>query len=838
MKKQLIFVAGFFLLGSGELWTQGANPVPQAIALSPSSVEAGGGGFILTVDGSSFVSGSIVRWNGLDRPTSFVSPMRLTASISAADIASPATISITVFNPPPGGGTSGVKFIKIFPACGQLLHSYKGVSAFSNGIDQGSGKSCGGVNGQFGSQYQCVEYVRRFYSQALGTDTSRWRGNGGTYYNTASTKGLIAVPNGGPARPYPDDILVFSGNNFGHVAVIIDVSANSVDLIEENWSPTGRATVPLTSGGSSYSLASRGSYQVIGWLRRPQAILTIETPTCPKGTSCTGPQGTVFDFEGMGFTPNGSVRRFLEDSTGTLTELAPVLVAQPAGQLSWSFDSCTAASGTFLIVAVDETTGRITNKVSEIITPGSCVPPPPPAPAIAVTPPSFDFGNVNIGSPRQSTFTITNTGTALLTVNSISVSAGDFALDTSSFPNPPFDINAGDGQAFQISFAPTVVGLRQATVTITSNATTSPTAVNVTGTGAVAPSGFVATGNLNIPRAFHTATLLSDGRVLIAGGFTTDNFHPIADAEIYDPANGTFTLTGSLNVARWGHSAVPLDDGRVLIVGGNTACCSPFYVAQTEIYDAATGQFTFGPSLPEGRGGAAASVVPLVKLQDGSVLVIGGFRPDICGIPTETVFRIDAQATSISNLGAPLLIPHGGPTTVATLLKTGEILVTSAKGNCFVADPGPPYSELYDPVGNTSRLTAGDILTQRVAFGAVLLNDGRYVLVGGTNSLGMFLPMEVYNPLAEIFTNTNDMTFLATDVVGVLLPDGRALFTGNTVSPFGALLDPASLSFTEVFPGVPTRRFHTLTRLQDGRVLLAGGEVAGATTTSAELFFP
>ena len=77
---------------------------------------------------------------------------------------------------------------------------------------------------------------------------------------------------------------------------------------------------------------------------------------------------------------------------------------------------------------------------------------------------------------------------------------------------------------------------------------------------------FTPTGDMTVPRAFPTATLLPDGRVLIAGGWNGSN--AVASAEIYDPASGTFTPTGDLTAAREGNTATLLSDGRVLITGG------------------------------------------------------------------------------------------------------------------------------------------------------------------------------------------------------------------------------------------------------------------------------
>ena len=86
-------------------WTS-VNPVPTIITLSPSSATAGGAAFTLTVYGTNFVNDSVVRWNGSDRTTTFVSTTQLTATITMGDIATVGTYPVTVFNPTPGGGIS------------------------------------------------------------------------------------------------------------------------------------------------------------------------------------------------------------------------------------------------------------------------------------------------------------------------------------------------------------------------------------------------------------------------------------------------------------------------------------------------------------------------------------------------------------------------------------------------------------------------------------------------------------------------------------------------------------------------------------------------------------
>src|SRR5450432_1993526 len=110
---------------------------------------------------------------------------------------------------------------------------------------------------------------------------------------------------------------------------------------------------------------------------------------------------------------------------------------------------------------------------------------------------------------------------------------------------------------------------------------------------AQSPGKFVPTGNLNAPRISHTATLLHDGRVLIAGGSTIDET-PINSAELYDPSAGTFSPTANMIVSRDGHTATLLLDGRVLITGGYTV---GDVGTNAELYDPATGAFTLTGSM-------------------------------------------------------------------------------------------------------------------------------------------------------------------------------------------------------------------------------------------------
>ena len=139
-----------------------------------------------------------------------------------------------------------------------------------------------------------------------------------------------------------------------------------------------------------------------------------------------------------------------------------------------------------------------------------------------------------------------------------------------------------------------------------------------------ATSGFQPTGSMAMPRAFHAAALLADGRVLVTGGFVAVDGSTTTSAEIYDPSTGHFGPAGAMQVAREGHSAILLTDGRVLVLGGTTVS------GATDVYEPTAARWSPGPIL---QPAWTASTVTL--LATGRVLVFGG--EDAQGFPVSTV---------------------------------------------------------------------------------------------------------------------------------------------------------------------------------------------------------
>jgi hypothetical protein len=205
------------------------------------------------------------------------------------------------------------------------------------------------------------------------------------------------------------------------------------------------------------------------------------------------------------------------------------------------------------------------------------------------------------------------------------------------------------------------------------------------------------TGSLNAPRAFHTATLLTNGTVLVADGsdFSSGNSDPtLASAEIYDPATGTWTLTGSMSQPRESHTATRLSNGKVLVAGGSSLLGSVFPTS-TELYDPATGKWS--PTLPlvSGRRDHIAALLPC-----GKVLIAGGFNTSDTGPSTELYDPLSAVAATPFMLTQPVKLPTGAfqftfrntPGLNFTVLSTADLAVQvgnwTSSGDATEVSPG------------------------------------------------------------------------------------------------------------------------------------------------------
>jgi hypothetical protein len=271
----------------------------------------------------------------------------------------------------------------------------------------------------------------------------------------------------------------------------------------------------------------------------------------------------------------------------------------------------------------------------------------------------------------------------------------------------------------------------------------------------VASGTFSATGSMSVARNNPTATLLSDGKVLVAGGGG-------ASAEVYDPSTGTFSPTGSMTGVRTDYTATLLQSGKVLVAGGRDSSKNVLNTA--EIYDPATGMFTLTGTLRAARALHTASLVAT-----GKVLIVGG--TDANG-SLATAELYDATTGTFDGTGnmAAARTSHR-----ATLLANGKVLITGGSDGAPLAT-----AELYDSThGGFSPVSS--MIIGRQNHSATLLPNGT-VLVAGGGTPGFSYTAELYDPRSGTFTQTGSMQFARSPVLAVSLEDGRVLVTGGFVN--------------------------------------------------------
>lgn len=252
---------------------------------------------------------------------------------------------------------------------------------------------------------------------------------------------------------------------------------------------------------------------------------------------------------------------------------------------------------------------------------------------------------------------------------------------------------------------------------------------------------------------------LDSGKVLIAGGFSSDR-QSLASTEIYDPATKDFSFGPSMITARQSHSATRLPDGRILIAGGFDGD----YLDNAEIYDPKTNRFSSTGKLGTPSGHQA------VLLNNGKVLLAGGVGTGWTFLASAEIF--DPRTNTFSATGS-MTTPRESHT--ATLLSNGQVLIAGGHQG--------RRSEMRStrPQNCTSEkgaFSAGPNLNvRRHKHDAVTLHDGRVLIAGGADerdSRGAYKSTEVYDPVSKSFQAIADMNLARYKLQGtsVLLKDG------------------------------------------------------------------
>ena len=326
---------------------------------------------------------------------------------------------------------------------------------------------------------------------------------------------------------------------------------------------------------------------------------------------------------------------------------------------------------------------------------------------------------------------------------------------------------------------------------------------------------WTATGPLLTGRAYHTATLLSNGKVLAAGGVVVTNLFTtvmLSSAELYDPVAGTWSSAGLMTTGRVYHTATLLASGKVLVTGGSNGTN---VLASAELYDPLAGTWTLTGSMNTRRFNHAATLLP-----NGMVLVTGGNNGSVTLSSAELYDPGSETWTAAHSLGTARY-SH-----TATLLQDGTVLVAGG-GNSTVALTG---AERYQPISNTWT-SAGAMATSRQEHTATLLRDGRVLVAGGSQIISSTATAELYDPNANTWTTTGSLATDRADHTATLRPDGRVLVAGGFQAGFNTI----PLSSVEVFDPTAgtwaasdsmnnTRYGHTATLLTNGEVMVAAGQ--------------
>jgi hypothetical protein len=665
-------------------------------------------------------------------------------------------------------------------------------------------------------------------------------------------------------------VVTINGQNFGATIAENAVTFNGKSATVTAASPTQlKATVPAFAGTGLVSVTVKGktaSYSQFTYVWPTPVITTLDPGSGAAGSIVTLngnnffdgiPANNVVKFNGktavvnsatqtlikavvpadagtgvvtvtvQGSTGNGPTFTYIDTSTPTITNYDPssgkagdlIAIAGTnfstvTGNNSVKFNGLSAtvtqASATLLnvTVPVGATTGAITVTVG----------------TKTATGPLF---TVIDDSPTITSFTPTSGPVS----TGVTITGTHFGSDPAA-AEIKFNGVLASPQAVTPTGIVTVVpqGATTGRITVTVNGKTGTSATDFIVT-TVSANSWLATGSMNDARDGHTATLLNNGKVLVAGGIKRlgdGSNSTLGTCELYDPATEKWTATGSLSAenSRAYHTATLLADGKVLITGGYVESTQSI-LASSALYDPGTGQWTYPGILKEKRFQHTATLLP-----DGKVLVTGG-NGNLASC--ELYDPATGQWAPTANLSNPYHSQH-----TATLLKNGKVLVVGGERTLAC--------ELYDPTAGTWSLAAA--LTQAASqHTAVLLPSGNVLISGGT---GYQAPgYRMYDP-ANQWINSGNAFYQRAQHTTTLLPSGTALITGgewldtrhngggiNAAELYNSTTNTVSLAASMI----SARARHTATLLSNGKVLVTGGSRSGnqgfgMSAADCELYTP
>jgi hypothetical protein len=298
------------------------------------------------------------------------------------------------------------------------------------------------------------------------------------------------------------------------------------------------------------------------------------------------------------------------------------------------------------------------------------------------------------------------------------------------------------------------------------------------------------------PRENQTATLLTNGKVLVAGGDQYTQYSALSSASLYDPASNTWSPAASMTQARTMQAAILLGNGKVLVAGGGYSLA----LASAELYDPVSDTWSSAGTMPTAAENPTATL-----LKNGKVLIAGGFVSN--GVSLSRAELYDPSNNTWSSVGSMTTARFGH---TATLLNSGKVLVTGG----FDSNYQPLSSaELFDPVNNTWS-PAAPMSTARAQQTATLLAKGMVLVSGGSG----YLPnAELYDPVSNTWLSAGSMMTGRYGHTAILLNNGKVLVMGGT----GFHITLASTELYDPGPSTtPGSQFSV--SVQSGNAVVAG----------------
>ncbi len=325
--------------------------------------------------------------------------------------------------------------------------------------------------------------------------------------------------------------------------------------------------------------------------------------------------------------------------------------------------------------------------------------------------------------------------------------------------------------------------------------------------------------------ALHTATLLTNGKVLVVGA---DSSGVNTQAELYDPASNTWTATGSLTTGRQSHTATLLANGKLLVVGGSGSSAQ---LASAELYDPVAGTWSAAGSLATARRLHAATLLP-----NGKVLVSGG--QETSTLASAELYDPGTNSWSVTGAMAAARVSHQ-----AVLLPSGKVLTA---GGYVMMGPGRVMltsAEIYNPGTGTWSATVS-MANQRSDATATLLPGGAVMFAGGMGTYAIVTAsVEVFTSASPAWSSTGAMATARIYHTGTLLPNGKVLAAGGSSSgsylTSVELYDAGAGTWSGTGAMSQARGEHTAVLLPSGKVLAIGGiGPSFSFISSTELYDP